>query len=239
MSKCQLAADYIQEMKRHYGVRAYVPDSLLGKFIDRERLVIKEGYASSKYAGDVAKLLAGWCEDKKLRYPPPGVFVGDFAYSKFIGLVNKPSIKLDGLVSIDELLHTAYHSEFQLYTLYYDKITHQGMYISELDLVELFIARKMPNCEWLTLFHSGRRSSVTLMVIHELIAHNPLYSTTKVITNYEDLMIEYTRNAMSKLAKFKGELPGQVNLAHAARFALNQQISSLEFELLNLRRALS
>jgi len=241
--KSMLAWHYVETVFNEYGVRTSIPTKQMAKFYALEQLLQSEGIAAEYYAKTVAELLKNWCLDKGVAYPPASVFIGEYAFNKFMKLRSKVSVEL---IEVDNQLtrvNLAFYTEVLLFTTYFGAMC-KGQLVQEADILDAYLNSKSEviTPEWKVYVKAGKRPELVAWVINEMTLEARYFNTKKVVANYLDFLTVYARNVDKQVKKYKAQKRNKVrwgNMPIAQRTNITAELKQLETVLKNLRKVLN
>jgi len=158
----QLLRYYKLAMEEVYGVYVKVTATKVERFISKEKDLLTLGILPKDYAYGVAILLEKWVKDKKFKAVPVNVFLGNWAFSKYMKVRDSISVTIDpissdGNVSLlwSELLVAKTYIQSNL-------IKHTRM----CDVVEDL--RPLLGEEWLELYECDKRLHIETLALLQL-----------------------------------------------------------------------
>jgi len=101
--KPQLVAYYTLSMEDVYGVYSRVARKLYDRFFSKEKELIDKGVTPKDYAYGVAIMLEKWVKDKGFSSVPVNVFLGSWAWNKFMKVHDSVSVRIDNVTSDEDV----------------------------------------------------------------------------------------------------------------------------------------
>lgn len=183
----QLIYHYKNAIKAVFGIHTRVNANKHVKFSEVEKELVDKNISLRDYAYGVVVMLEKWVSDKNMKLLPVNVFLGDWAFNKYLKVHNSVSVTIDNVNS--DIAVNLLWSELLVARTYIETNLIECRRLCDI-VIEL---KPLLSAEWLELYESGNTMHLETLALlqleEEYLVKSPL--------NYVDIVTKLVLNGHS------------------------------------------